>query len=176
MPNVINSDIFKDYNHEKIYDILIYGSMAACYPFRKRLLNIIENNTSNWKTRIIYIEDNIRGEHLAREINKSYLCVACDSIFNYFLNKYIEIPLANSLLIGSMPIQGNSLFDENSYIHIDNNMSDEEIINIINISLMDKQRIIEKITHFTPKLEFYKSKYYYNYVIKGIDFLNDLNL
>ena len=173
MPNLIDSDMFKDYNHEKIYDILIYGCMAECYSFRRRLLNIIKSNKSNWKTRIIYIEDKICGEKLSREINKSYLCVACDSIYNYFLMKYIEIPLSNSFLIGSMPMQGNSLFDANSYIHIDSNMSDEEIINIINISLTDKQRIIENITNFTPKLEFYKRKYYNNYLTLGIDFLNN---
>jgi len=173
IPNLVDSNIFRNYYKEKIYDILIYGMIADCYILRKRLLDIIKNNKEDWKIRIIEYNE-LTNTELSKEINKSYLSVATSSIYEYFVFKYIEIPLSQSLVIGDMPLQGKKLFDEDNFININNNMTDDEIINIINISLNDKKSILEKINIFNTKLEFYKLKYLRFYYVKAINYFLDV--
>lgn len=173
IPNLVDSNVFRNYDQEKIYDILIYGMIADCYVLRKRLLDIIKNNKENWKIRIIEYNE-MDGVELSKEINKSYLSIATSSIYEYFVFKYIEISLSQSLVIGDMPLQGKKLFDDNNFININNDMTDDEIINIINITLNDKKSILEKINMFNSKLEFYKSKYLIFYHVKAINYLLDV--
>ena len=168
IPNLINSQIFKNYNNEKIYDILIYGNMGFCYILRKRMLDIIQK-TTKWKSRIISFNE-LTGVELANEINKSYLSVATCSTFEYFLCKYIEIPFSNSLVIGNLPEQGKMLFNNDDFIYINNEMTDMEIINIIDKILENKKDILDKINNLNNKLEFYKFKYINNYYNKCIEF------
>jgi hypothetical protein len=72
-----------------------------------------------------------------------------------------------------MPLQGKVLFDENNFININTNMSDDEIINVINDTLDNKINILEKINMFNAKLEYYKLKYKDLYYIKAINYLSD---
>lgn len=169
IPNLINDTIFKDYGNEKIYDILIYGSMGFCYILRKRMLDIIKR-TSRWKSRIISFNE-LTGAELSKEINKSYLSVSTCSTFEYLVCKYIEIPLSGSLVIGNMPEQGKSLFSDDDFIHVTNDMTDQEIIDIVDTAITNKADILHKIKRLNDKLEFFKVKYLNNYLCKCIDFL-----
>lgn len=172
-PNLINDNIFKEYGNEKMYDILIYGHMGFCYILRKRIHDIIKR-TPRWKSRIISYNE-LTGAELSKEINKSYLSVATGSTFEYFVCKYIEIPMSGSLVIGNMPEQGKSLFVDDDFIHITNNMTDEEIINIIDTAIANKQELLNKIKVVTNKLEFYKIKYLNNYLRKCINFFENMS-
>ena len=172
IPNLINTNIFKNYNIDKCYDILIYGNMAGCYPFRRRMLKILEENTSNWKVRIIKFNE-LTTQELSKEINKSYLSVATKSIYDYLVCKYFEIPFSNSLIVGDMPIQGYEIFKE-YYLDINNNMNDEEIICKITDFLNNKDMIIKKIEELNDKLFLLSADYKIYYHIKAMDyFLNN---
>jgi hypothetical protein len=168
IPNLVNFNVFKDYNNEKIYDILIYGSLGFCYPLRRRMVKLIEQN-SKWKSRIISYNE-LTSCELSKEINKSYLSVSTCSTFEYLVCKYTEISRSNSLIIGNMPDQGKLLYGDDDFIHINNNMSDDEIINIINKTLENKEAIMDKIKNVNNKLEIYNSKYQTQYIHKCIDF------
>ena len=54
--------------------------------------------------------------------------------------------MSGSVICGDMPEDGKEIW-ENNYIHVDKNMSDEEIENIILNSLLDK----EKLNQFSKK-------------------------
>jgi len=166
IPNLINDNIFKNYNNDKIYDILIYGNMGFCYILRKRMLDIIKK-TTKWKSRIIEFNE-LTGIELSEEINKSYLSVATCSTFEYFLCKYIEIPMSSSLVIGNLPEQGKMLFGNDDFIQINDNMTDIEIIDKIDKVLENKTIILDKIKIMSNKLEFFKLKYKNIYLNKCI--------
>jgi hypothetical protein len=171
IPNLVNFNIFKEYKNEKIYDILIYGSMDGCYPLRRRMVNLIRE-TPKWKSRIISYNE-LSGIGLSKEINKSYLSVATCSTFEYLVCKYTEISRSGSLIVGNMPEQGKYLYNEDDFININNNMTDEEIIDIIDKTLENKQLILDKIQNVYNKLEFYNSKYQNVYINKCIEFLDN---
>ena len=83
--------------------------------------------------------------------------------------------MSGSLVIGNMPEQGKSLFVDDDFIHITNNMTDEEIINIIDTAIANKQELLNKIKVVTNKLEFYKIKYLNNYLRKCINFFENMS-
>lgn len=167
--NLVRCNIFKDYKEEKQYDILIYGHMAHCYPLRCRMKNIILKQSNLWKTRVIDVNE-LHDSELSKEINKSYLSVATCSIYEYLVLKYFEIPFSESLIIGNMPKQGEFFFDKNDYVDINMDMSDDEIINIINNVLIDKKSILEKTKALSLKMEVHKVKYLRHYYVKSIDY------
>jgi len=171
IPNLINDAIFKEYGNEKIYDILIYGNMGFCYILRKRMLDIIKR-TSRWRSRIVSFNE-LTGAELSKEINKSYLSVSTCSTFEYLVYKYIEIPLSGSLVIGNMPEQGRSLFCNEDFIRVTNDMTDQEIIDIVDTAIANKVDILHKIKRTNDKLQFFKVKYLNNYLRKCIDFFEN---
>ena len=166
----INSNIFKNYHIPKTYEIIIYGaSNKKSYPFRNRLSKLLPKYFN-----VIIIEDLLAGglkpKELAKMINKSILGVATPSKYNYFLQKYLEIPFCNCGLLGNLPkSQKIKEIYKNNYTEILPEMKDEEIINVIKKALINKKEIEIKKENLYNDVKKYNFNNFSDNFIKTIE-------
>jgi len=149
MPHFIDDTVFKNYGEKKIYDIFLYGAAwEPTYKFRKRLFDLMiqqkdlkvyylehpgygEDNfrvkDADKVFRKSNIKHNITYEKLSRLINQSKITISTPSEYEYFIKKYMEIPLSNCVIAGRLPKEDGRILD-NSIINLDNGMTDSEIV------------------------------------------------
>lgn len=170
LPLHIDHQTFYNKNLDKIYDILLYGSIhPRHYPFRKRLFELLLNNKHKYN--IHYIEKpelfnpSICEDGLADYINKSKITIATKSRYDYQVAKYLEIVFCKSLIAGNIPSDGKYIFN-NNILQLDNNMSDQEILNNIDHALENYDEYKVKIDNLHNKL--FTNYNLDNYVIKLI--------
>lgn len=147
----VDPAIFRDYGLRKEYDLIIYGStIRSSYPFRHRVCRLVTRsgrfNVLHLKVEDALYDADICGEGLARKINQSWLGLATTSNFDYFVTKYLEIPACGSVVLGNMNEQGRAVFGDN-YIHIDDSMTDDQILNVITGALADRRRLQRYVGH-----------------------------
>jgi glucosamine-phosphate N-acetyltransferase len=183
----ININKFKDYNLEKKYDILIYGTrnynygddinidfVKKCiqnhdsYVFKNKESTItnfyimranIENTLLKYshKYRLKILPEKciydavVANEDLSMLINQSYLTVSCSTIADIFMHKYIEIAASKSVILGNIPSDYEDLLKGN-IVEINENMSEEEIITIIDNALSDKDKLNEMSNNLYKKI------------------------
>ena len=149
-PHYIDTNIFKNYNQRKTYDIVLYGcTNQSVYPFRSRLFNLI-NESRRFKVLYIpfpgYVVKNknttIRGAKLSQMINKAYIGIVTSSVHDYFLKKYLEIPPSYCMIAGNIPTRYRHIL-KNNVIELTPNMSNTQILNVLSFALKDKQKLIE---------------------------------
>lgn len=139
--------IFRDYGLQKAYDVIVYGSLSrTVYPFRNRVSRLlIESGRFNvlrlGRKSELY-DPEVCGEGLARKINQSWLGLTDITTFDYLVNKYFEIPASRGVVLGNMNEQGRAIYGD-KYIHIDEQMSDSEILNVVAEALSDRNRLQE---------------------------------
>jgi len=148
--------IFKDYklNLKNKYDVLFAGAVSHYhYPLRERYKTIIDK--LNNKGYNCLIQEHPGYKHIdshtnkylikyALNINKSKIVLACTSLWKYRLAKYIEIPMCNvAAICGDIPKDNSDNY--NYVIKINNNMSDDEIIEIIEYYLHNENERIQKV-------------------------------
>jgi hypothetical protein len=174
----INTNVYKDWNLEKKYDILIYGTRNVFRDYKNENIEAIQNSIKKYeeKTNTIindeinfyplrsYLEKillkyshkynlkilpekcifdaNVANEDLSMLINQSYLTVSCCSIADVLFHKYLEISGSKSVILGNYPSDYEDLFKGN-IIEVNEFMSEEEIINIIDNALSDKKKLNE---------------------------------
>lgn len=137
LPHHIDTKMFKNYNENnniKDIDILLFGSIhPKHYPFRKRLFDLILNNKNKFLN-IYFIEYDssvFNPSHcesgLAKLLNRSKICIATKSRYDYLVGKYFEIPASNCLIAGDIPKDGKDLF-KNNILELTDSMNDNEII------------------------------------------------
>ena len=179
IPHHAKPEIFRkidNSNQNKDIDILISGIVnEKHYPFKYRIFNLIKNNPRlkkynivthkhpNYSNNISFL--NVNQIEYNEIINKSKLCLACTSRYNYRLGKYVEIPMAGSLILGDLPFEEKDEFKK-FIINIENDMSDDDIINTIiyNLENYNSIKYKEKIG-----IEWSKNHTTENYVNKFID-------
>jgi len=144
----IDTDKFKDYNMDKIYDIFLFGAThPKHYPFRHRLFELINKNTD--KFNVLYLEkpgnfDKSKCEDgLSRLINQSKITISTKSRYNYLLGKYFEIGASKSLIVGDNSSDGTMFRDK--MVVIDNNMTDEKILEVLRSTLDNYESYQDKI-------------------------------
>lgn len=169
----IDSKIFnvsKKFNYDnKIYDVLIFGSSISSttsnltYPLRSKIYNLLNNIQKKNIIRIKIVES-IDFIELPSYIEKSWITVSTCGFSDYFVQKYIEIIACKSVILGNIPEQAKKIFDKDSYIHIDMNITDEEFENVILNNLKNKNKLINicekmyNIVHKNYGLEKYDNK------------------
>ena len=156
-PHHANSEIFKPLDIKKEYDIMISGiCKKKHYPLKYRLLEIIKKyKSTELKDYKIYIHGHPGYKHndsfkslnqkkYNEIVNKSTLCLACTSRHQYRLGKYVEIPMAGSVIVGDIPYEDKENFRE---FVVEVNIEDSElfIINKIKSVLLDKKELKNKI-------------------------------
>jgi hypothetical protein len=173
----INVDKFKDYQLEKKYDILIYGSREFLHPFKKEELSSIQNFINGYEGKhnlkieeetllnFYYLRDRlekllvekrndkykikvlpmcgiynaqISNEYLSMLINQSKITIACSTIADIMMHKYLEIGASKSVIMGNIPHDYKDLF-ENRMIGIDYFESDESILEKIDDALSNDE-------------------------------------
>lgn len=141
-----DSNTFYNMKFKKNIDILFYGDVNDHYPLRKRIFNIL-NNMEELNIKIIHKDDyftkNIDSviEHrkeLSKLINRSHMCIATCSRYNYFVCKYLEIVGSNSIFAGNIESIGKEIFKDN-FVELSLNMSDDEIKQKLKDALKNKQ-------------------------------------
>jgi hypothetical protein len=132
LPHHVNTAIFSDQGLERTIDVLLYGNVdRPYYAFRRRLFSLIEDRLPN-VTRIAHptyhrFDPECCGEGLARLLNRSRIAVAATTEDDYLVAKFFEISACATVLAGSMATQGKPIW-EDSYIRLDESMTDEEIV------------------------------------------------
>lgn len=118
----------------KDIDIMLFGSVhPRHYPFRKRLFDLILENKTMFENvyHIEYDSSVYNPAHceigLSQLLNRSKICIATKSRYDYLVGKYFEIPASNCLIAEDIPTDGRELFS-NDILVLTNSMSDEEIL------------------------------------------------
>lgn len=142
-----DSNTFYNMKLEKDIDILFYGDISIiAYPLRTRILKILKS-IKEFNIKIIprdtYYTKDIDSviEHrkeLSKLINRSHICIATCSRYNYFVCKYLEIVGSNSIFAGNIESIGKAIF-QNNFIELKSNMSDNEIKQKLIDALKNKQ-------------------------------------
>ena len=102
-----------------------------------------------------------------KTINKSILCIACTSKHEYRLGKYVEIPMAGSVIVGDLPYEDKQSFSK-FVIEVNMKMSDFEILSKIEKYLENKEEI-EKMKKIGLKwAKQYNTKNYVDKLIKTL--------
>ena len=163
LPHSIDTEKFKDYNQEKQYDILVANARNSItsYHFRNRIKNILEKS-KKYKIKYSYDATKCNFENFSKLINSSWLTISTPTIFeksiyttDFLFKKFIEIPMSKGVVLGYLPTSAKEDYN-NNYVHIDENMSDEEIINIIDNALSNKE-LLQKYSEET--YEIFRNKY-----------------
>jgi len=141
-PHHTDTSVFTDRRLEKIYDICFYGTTnGQTYPFRERLKKLIKAHYRPERFLLIRREQRIKGEQLSRLIGQSWLTVATTvGDHDRFVNKYQEIPLSGSTILGNMPTRHRREF-EGFMVEVTPEMTDRQILDEIDRALTDKPRL-----------------------------------
>jgi hypothetical protein len=140
---------YRNKHLEKEIDILFFGALyPKIYPFRSRLYYLLHKHLDKFNVKVLpYSKKNvhtmIRGDALVDMINKSWLTIGTKSLNNLLLAKYYEIALSGSVVCGDYPDLENEVFLKTNMVYIDNNMTDDQIIETIVAALKDKTKLLE---------------------------------
>lgn len=168
-PHHIDETKFKNWELEKEFDIFIFGNCRGNrYPFRNRILKILESLKEKYK--ICFWNDlmsrnyfkfnkKISNENLSKQINKSWLTVCTRSYADALLGKYMETSMSSSCVLGNMATDGLKIWKDN-YVKLEDDMSDEKIVSIIESALENKDVLDNKIKIMEKKMkQFYLSNF-----------------
>ncbi|MBM7838866.1 hypothetical protein JOC54_002125 [Alkalihalobacillus xiaoxiensis] len=105
LPHFVEPRIFKDYQLEKNYELLLLGAVGAAYPFREHLLKTFANDSNFiYRPHPGYTFDEtdrkgLVGKRYAMELNKAKLFFTCPSLYGYPVKKYYEALACHTLLL-----------------------------------------------------------------------------
>jgi hypothetical protein len=163
-------------NYEEYNNIIINNNdKINFYPLRSKIENILLKNSYKYNLKIIEertCDGNIcANEELSKLINQSYLTIACSSIADVLLHKHLEISASKSVILGNYPSDYKDLFQGN-IIEVNEFMSDEEILNIIDNALSNKDKLLEMSDRLYNKVHeehnLYKAEESFNKIIEDI--------
>jgi hypothetical protein len=137
LPHHIPSEIFKDYELPKQFDVMLAGVISSkVYPFRERMKKLLEQN--HWDSAAIREHPGYRVMNpeqqliqYAKDLSKARIVITCSSIYKYALAKFPEIMACRSLVASDIPDERHDWFRRN-IIEIHNGMSNSQIIDAIN--------------------------------------------
>jgi hypothetical protein len=147
--NYKNEELETIQNYIKKYEEktnIIVNEKFNFYPLRNKLENIIIKLQNKYNIKILQeftIDEAIFvNEELSKLINESYLTIACPSIADVLLHKHLEITASKSVILGNYPSDYKDLFEGN-IIEVNEFMTEDEIINIIDNALSNKDKLNE---------------------------------
>jgi hypothetical protein len=145
-------NIFKNYHVPIKYDILIAGCISPHYPLRNRFLKLLPTLSKKYKCYKhphpgYNHKDSFTNRYLiemASVINSSKITLTDTGIPRSRYGKYIEIPMcASSAICGDLP--DDNANDYSFVINVDNNMTDQQIIDKISFYLDNEEKRLEKV-------------------------------
>ena len=143
---------------EKTYDILLYGNAnKMIYPIRSFLFKTLEKYHYKYKLKYIPMSTNYkRNEHsvtrdcLYREISRAKICIATTGKYGFFTKKYQEIPLCHTVILGNMPLNYQSIF-ENFMLEF-NSLDEKKLIQMIDDCLLEYEMWFSKTKQLAEKI------------------------
>ena len=116
------------------------------YPLRVKLEDLLVKNSHKYNLKILanacIFNAPVVNENLSKLINESYLTLSCCTRADIAMAKYFEIPASYSAILGDIPSDYEDLFKGN-IVEVTEWMTDEEILNIIDKALADKEKLWE---------------------------------
>jgi hypothetical protein len=138
-----------DQNYKKKYEAFYnteINDRVNFYPLRTKIENLLLSNKDKYRLKILksscVYDSQIVNEHLSELINESHLTLACSTRADIAMSKYFEISASYSCILGDIPSDYEDLFKGN-VVEINEWMSDDEILNIIDKSLENKEKLYE---------------------------------
>lgn len=168
--------IFKKYNKNIEYDILIAGCLSHHYPLRNRFIKLLPKLQKKYKCHKhphpgYDLHDAYTDRYLiemAQAINKSRITLTDTGIPRSRYGKYIEIPMCGvSAICGDLP---NDNSDDYSFvIEVNRNMSDQQIIDKISYYLDHEDERLKKVEKGIQFSNNYTQTHYANRLMKKIE-------
>jgi hypothetical protein len=118
------------------------------YPLRKRLRDLILTQ-EKYRTNILTPQGSwfpvppVRRGILCEAINKSRLVICTRARSDTLLKKFLEVSASGSVILGNYPSDYKDLF-ENNIVEVHDDMSDQEILDIIDCALADPDTLHAK--------------------------------
>jgi len=167
--------IFKNYNLNKEYDILIAGCLSKHYPLRNKFLQLIPELSKKYKCHkhphpgydLKDAHTDRYLEEMAIAINKARIVLTDTGLPRSRYGKYIEIPMCETAAIcGDLP---DDKADDYSYvIEVTNKMSLQEIFNVISYYLDNEDKRLEKVQKGIEFADNYTQEHYAERLLKEI--------
>ena len=177
IPHCAEKSVFKDWDYEKEYDLMIGGAtfskslLGQHYPLRDRMVKILQK-MSNLGYRI-YQHPHPGYEHtdahtdkylsdFSKAINKAKICITCSGAPKSRFGKYIEIPMSGTAIAGDIPNLSVSDYKEFQIFMIEINMNDtdEEIIDKLTYYLTNEKELKEITQNGLDWSKNYTQQYY----------------
>ena len=123
-PHSFDPETFYDRKLPKTYDVTSIGVISSqCYPIRLKIHQFFTDNAkysmkealngkkslTNVKQGIKYHWSNFRGEAYAEDINRSQIFATGCSSYNFLVQKFVEVPACNTLLLSNVPIDAEEM-------------------------------------------------------------------
>lgn len=150
--NIISIQNYIKKFEEKNNIVLDNNTKISFYSVRERLLKLLNKHNKRYNFKLCPEKgDYANNEELSKLINQSYLTIVCSTIADVMVFKHLEIPASKSVILGSYPSDYKDLFDGN-IIEIDEFMSDDEILSIIDNALQNKVKLEEMADRIYDKV------------------------
>jgi hypothetical protein len=122
------------------------------YPLRYRLKELVLKHKDKYRIKHITTSNqgwkfDTRGSNLSKIINQSYLTIATRSRIDKCMQKYFEISASDSTILGDIPTDFKHILKDN-IVEINMHMTDQEILDIIDRTLEDKDTLVTKSKQF----------------------------
>lgn len=102
-PNCIDSDMYRDYQMDKIIPFMFNGNTGSLYPWRQKIFKMISNvypslifHHAGYES---HSPEMIYGQEYSRTINASCFVPACGTVAKEVVRKHFEVPGSKSCLI-----------------------------------------------------------------------------
>lgn len=167
--------LFKNYNLDIKYDILIAGFISPHYPLRNRFIKLLPKLREKFKVHRhphpgYDLRDASTDRYLlemACAINKSRITLTDTGLPRSRYGKYIEIPMCEtSALCGDLP--DDNADDYSFVIDVNNNMSDQQIIDKISYYLENEDKRLQKVEKGKIFASNYTQKHYAERLLEKI--------
>lgn len=155
IPHGADTDMFRDYGHEKNIDILVVGNRnQSYYPLRYRLATLAQTYFARRAWRVVRLphpgytlparDGTMVGESYARMLNRAKLVFTCSMIYKYALAKYSEIGCARSVAVADVPSERQAFFRE-TILNVESWMTDAQICDIVETALDPESGVLDPL-------------------------------
>lgn len=148
-PNTASASMYAPVVHPKrTHNAVLVGGINPSYPLRVRYKNIIERNLLLGATVFNHPGYHIRnvkeqGEKYSKALHENKIALFCSSVMKYQFSKYAEVAIAGSLIVASLPDDDSKFWAEH-IVEVNENMSDKELVDIVNYWLEQETKRVAK--------------------------------
>ena len=146
---------FKKENLPSIQDFISYyeehtgtkvedDTLINFYYLRAKIENVLIKNQDKYNLKILpksgIYNAKITNEYLSMLINQSRMTIACTTLCDVMMHKYLEIAASKSVIVGNIPSDYRELFEGNM-VEITHKMTESEIMDKIDNALSDPENL-----------------------------------